>query len=228
MANSLPCWVMRVIQQPRFDTSALINHPRVKRTIIVIGTSAGGVHALQRLFTALPPDLPAAVGVVLHRGARLGELASVLARRSSLPIVEPRERQPLRQGTIYLAPADHHMVFDETGVEVQDGPKEHYTRPAIDPLFRSAAVTYGARVVGALLSGCGEDGVSGMIAIEKHAGLCLAQDPREAEMPSMPINAIRYDDVSGIFVIDDLAAALAALARGRTIGERHRNGNHEC
>jgi two-component system, chemotaxis family, protein-glutamate methylesterase/glutaminase len=208
---------MQTSSTQRLAPPTLLNLSGTKRNIIVIGASAGGIQALQRLFTALSSDLPAAVGVVLHRSERPDELASVLARRSSLPIIEPGESQPLRQGTIYLAPADHHMVFHARDVEVLRGPKEHHTRPAIDPLFRSAAVAYGARVVGTLLSGCGEDGVSGMMAIEKRGGLCLAQDPREAEMPSIPLNALRYDDVSAIFIIDDLAAALEALARGRTI-----------
>ena len=208
---------MQTSSTQRLEPPTLLNLAGTKRNIIVIGASAGGVQALQRLFTALPSDLPAAVGVVLHRGERPGELKSVLARRSSLPIIEPRETQPLRQGTIYLAPADHHMVFHAKNVEVQRGPKEHHTRPAIDPLFRSAAVAYGARVVGTLLSGCGEDGVSGMMAIEKCGGLCLGQDPREAEMPSMPLNALRYDDVSAVLTIDDMAAALEALAKGKTI-----------
>jgi two-component system chemotaxis response regulator CheB len=86
--------------------------------------------------------MPAAVGVVLHRGERPGELAAVLARGSSLPIVEPRETQPLRQGTIYLAPADHHMMFHGETSRCC-GSKEHHTRPTINPLFRSAAASYG-------------------------------------------------------------------------------------
>jgi two-component system chemotaxis response regulator CheB len=203
------------------SSTALLNISGIKRNVLVIGASAGGVQALQRLFAALPADLPAAVGVVLHRRAQPGELAAVLARRSSLPIIEPRATQPLRHGVIYLAPADHHMTFHARNVEVQLGSKEHHTRPAIDPLFRSAAASYEGRVVGTLLSGCGEDGVGGMIEIAKYGGLCLAQDPREAEMPSMPLNALRFDHVKATLPIDDLAVALDALARGRTISPPH-------
>lgn len=208
----------------RVPIPTFLNVSETKRNIIVFGASAGGVQALQRLFTGLPSDLPAAIGVVLHRGAQPGELASVLARHSSLPIIEPDADEPVREGTIYLAPAAQHMVFHKRYVTLQHGPKEHHTRPAIDPLFRSAAAAYGARVVGVLLSGCGQDGVAGMSAIEKRGGICLAQDPQEAEMPSMPLNAIRYDDVSGIYIIDDLAAALVVLAKGQTVSERSRTG----
>ncbi len=207
-----------------FTSPAPLNLLGIKRNIIVIGASAGGVSALQRLFGALPPDLPAAIGVVLHRGAQPGELASVLGRDSSIPIVELHEKEPVQEGTIYLAPADRHMVLRESYVTVQRGPKEHRTRPAIDPLFRSAAAIYGARVVGVLLSGFGHDGVSGLIAINENGGICLAQDPQEAKIPSMPLNAIRDDDVSGIYLIDDLAPALVALAKGQSVSERSRTG----
>jgi len=201
----------------RFTTSAPLNPNGTKHDIIVIGASAGGIPALQRLFSVLPSDLPATVGVVLHRGTRASELASVLARRSALPIIEPYKDELLREGTIYLAPADQHMVFHQRDVTLEHGPKEHHTRPAIDPLFRSAAAAYGVRVVGVLLSGCGQDGVEGMIAVEDSGGICLTQDPKEAEMPSMPLNAIRYDHVSGVYIIDDLAKALEALAKGQRV-----------
>src|ERR1700704_4039629 len=124
---------MRTSSTQRLEPPTLLNLAGTKRNIIVIGASAGGVQALQRLFTALPSDLPAAIGVVLHRGERTGELAAVLARRSSLPIIEPGDTQPLRQGVIYLAPAGHHMMFHARNVEVLRGFKEHHTRPSIDP-----------------------------------------------------------------------------------------------
>jgi two-component system, chemotaxis family, protein-glutamate methylesterase/glutaminase len=106
-----------------FTSTIPLNTTGIKRDIIVIGASIGGVPALQRLFAALPPDLPAAVGVVLHRWGQPGELASVLAQDCSLPIVEPREKEPVQEGTIYLAPADQHMVWREGYVTVEQGPK---------------------------------------------------------------------------------------------------------
>jgi two-component system chemotaxis response regulator CheB len=200
-----------------------LNLAEIKRDIVVIGASAGGVTALKRLFAALPAALPAIVGVVLHRGVLPGKLLLVLGRHSSLPIIEPRDGDVLRHRTIYLAPADHHMRFHNGYVAVVRGPKENSSRPAIDILFRSAAASYSARVVGAVLTGCGEDGASGMTAIEEAGGIGKAQDPQEAEMPHMPLNAIRSGDVR-VFTIDDLAWALGALARGESVGSP---GNRE-
>jgi two-component system chemotaxis response regulator CheB len=198
-------------QERRFHT---INDKRVKRDIIVIGASAGGVQALQRIFTAFPSDMEAVVGVVLHRGPRPSELMSVLARRSTLTVVEPHHRMILKPGTIYLAPAGHRLLFQKRAAVVQRGPREHSTRPSIDPLFRSAAESYGPRVVGLLLTGCGEDGVSGLVSITKGLGLTLVQDPDEAYMPYMPLNAMRYDDVAGVVSLSNAASILALLAGG--------------
>jgi two-component system chemotaxis response regulator CheB len=97
---------------------------------------------------------------------------------------------------------------------IQRGPREHSTRPSVDPLFRSASATYGRRVVGVLLTGCGEDGVSGLIAITDAGGLTLAQDPEEASMPYMPLNAIRYDQVAGVVSLHNAPSILASLADG--------------
>ena len=193
-----------------------LNRAGIKRDIIVIGGSAGGVVALKKLFAAFPTHFPVAVGAVLHRRALPGHLVAVLGDRSSLPIIEPCDGDALRQGTIYLAPADHHMLFHEGRIGVRRGPKEHSTRPAIDTLFRSAAAAFGARVVGVLLSGCGDDGVRGMTAIEEGGGIGIVQDPKEAEMPSMPLNAIRHDHVRGVFRVEEMASVLDALATGRT------------
>ena len=200
-----------------------INKERVKRDVIVIGASAGGVMALLELFALLPSGLPAAVGVVLHRSTSPGELASVLGRRSALPVVEPKGDSSLEQGTIYLAPPDHHLLFRPGGVSVHRGPKEHCTRPAIDPLFRSAATHYGDRVVGMLLTGAGEDGVSGLIAISQASGVTLAQDPDDAYMPYMPMNALRFDDVGGVYPLRDLPSVVKALVNGQCIPGRGRS-----
>lgn len=191
-----------------------INEQRITRDIIVIGASAGGVPALQQIFATFPSGMPAAIGVVLHRGSQPSQLRHVLGRRSALPVVEPKHAMTLKPGTIYLSPADHHLLFQGSSVDIQRGPREHSTRPSVDPLFRSAAETYGSRVVGLLLTGSGEDGVSGLIAITKGGGLTLVQDPEEAYMPYMPLNAIRYDEVAGRVSLDDAASVLASLAHG--------------
>ena len=202
---------------PRLARRNEINTEGVKRDVIVIGASAGGVMALEELFRSLPARLPAAIGVVLHRGTSPGELVTVLARRSPLPVIEPKDSVPLKPGLIYLAPADHHLLFEHGGITAYRGPKEHSARPAIDPLFRSAATSYGERVVGMLLTGAGDDGVSGLIAISQASGLTLAQDPDDAYMPYMPINAMRFDDVAAVYPLRDMAAVVTALVRGQSV-----------
>jgi two-component system, chemotaxis family, protein-glutamate methylesterase/glutaminase len=209
---------------PRLARRVPINTEGVKRDVIVIGASAGGVMALEELFAALPQRLPAFIGVALHRSTSPGELVTVLARRSRLPIVEPKDSSPIKPGVIYLAPADHHLLFDHAHVAAHRGPKEHSTRPAVDPLFRSAAAHYGKRVVGILLTGAGEDGVSGLVAISQASGLTLTQDPDDAYMPYMPINAMRFDDVAAVFPLRDMAAVVTALVKGHSVapGEKSR------
>jgi two-component system chemotaxis response regulator CheB len=195
------------------------NSEGIKRDIVVIGASAGGVAALTELFAALPPDTPAAIGVVLHRSISPSFLAEVLGRHSHLPVIEPDNHNRLKRGIIYLAPPDQHLLFNGGDVMVQRGPKEHSTRPAIDPLFRSAAETYGEKVVGVQLTGCGEDGVSGLLHINAAGGLAIAQDPAEAYMPYMPLNALRFDDVTGVFPLSDIASVIVALANGKEVAK---------
>ena len=204
------------------DSRSSINGEKTKRDVIVIGASAGGVIALSDLFASLPADLPATIAVVLHRSASPGELAHVLGRRSKLPVLEPNGVAPLKSGVIYLAPADHHLLFEDHRVVIQRGPKEHSTRPAIDPLFRSAAASFGERAAGILLTGCGEDGVSGLIAISEASGVTLAQDPDDAYMPYLPMNALRFDDVAGVFPLRDLPSVVNALANGKPVQRRSR------
>jgi two-component system, chemotaxis family, protein-glutamate methylesterase/glutaminase len=199
-----------------------INRQGMKRDVVVIGASAGGVSALIELFAALPSGLAAVIGVVLHRSAAPGELARVLGRRSALPITEPIGRMRSRKGNIYLAPPDHHLLFEDDSVLVQRGPKEHSTRPAIDPLFRSAAAAYDRRVIGILLTGCGEDGVSGLIGIAEAGGLTLAQDPSDAYMPYLPRNALQFDRVAAVFPLRDMADAVDRLVRGRPLAAGHK------
>jgi two-component system chemotaxis response regulator CheB len=204
---------MRIIG-PKGRADRVVNGERIKRDVIVMGASAGGVEVLIRVFSEIPPDLTAVFAVVLHRGPVPSELLQVLGRRSTFPIVEPSHDVRLRTGVILLAPPDHHMELQDSRILVRRGPKEHSTRPAVDPLFRSAALSFDARVVGLLLSGCGDDGVNGLVSIKNHGGISLVQDPADSDMPSMPMNAIRYDSVDAILPIKTIAATLTRLARG--------------
>jgi two-component system chemotaxis response regulator CheB len=187
----------------------------VVRDVIAIGASAGGIEALLSLFGKLPPSLPATIAVVVHRPPLFeSQLARLLDRVSALPVLEPGDSQPAEAGRIYLAPRDHHMVFEDGVIRLNRGPQQHRFRPAVDPLFLSAAEIYGRRVVGCLLSGGGADGVRGLIAIKARGGLSIVQDPREARNPTMPISAIAEDDVDAILRLDQMGEALASLTAG--------------
>lgn len=200
----------------------MVNQEGVRRDVVVIGASAGGVEAVSSLLSQLPADLSAGVVVVIHRSPVFeSRLPSVLGRRAKLSVVEPADGDPFVPNRIYAAPRDQHVMLGEGVVRLSHGPKEHRTRPAIDPLFRSAAEAYGPRVVGVLLTGLGDDGVPGFIQIKKAGGLTLVQDPAEAVHPSMPRMAIAEDDVDAILRIDGLAKAIVALAAGQPLGDTH-------
>ena len=186
------------------------------RDVIVVGASAGGVQALMRLLSELPADLQAIVGIVLHRSPyHETRLPWVLGRDSRLKVIEPLDETLLEPGTVYVAPRDQHLLFEKGRARLSRGPREHRTRPAVDPLFRSAAAAYGPRVVGVLLTGFGGDGVPGLIDIKHAGGVSLVQDPLEAAHPTMPSRAIKEDDVDAILPIEGLAEAIVALASGR-------------
>lgn len=190
----------------------------IKRDVVVIGASAGGVEALISLFKDLPADLPAAVAVVLHRHPLFNiHLAKVLGRGATLPLVEVREDGPFQQGTIYIAPSDAHLLLTQNGVKPDRGPKEHFTRPAVDPLFRTAAEVFGQRTVGVLLTGGGDDGTRGLINIKAADGISIIQNPDEARASSMPRNALLYDHVDLVLPLQDMAQAIVALAHGTSI-----------
>src|SRR5262245_2905291 len=133
------------------------------KDIVVMGASAGGMDALQKLAAALPKDLPAALFVVWHLSPGIQSvLPNVLARAGPLPAAHPNDGDPIERGRIYIAPPDHHMLLERDFIRVTRGPKENRFRPAVDPLFRSAAYLYGARVVGVVLLGAMDDGTSGL------------------------------------------------------------------
>ena len=194
----------------------MLNPEREKRDVIVIGASAGGVPTLIDLFAKLPVARGSRLAVVLHRSPMYeGRLPDVLGRRSAMPVAEPEDGDAWEPGLIYVAPRDQHMVVDVDGrFRLDRGPKQHHTRPAVDPLFVSVARVYGARVIGVILTGMGADGVSGLIAISAAGGLTLVQSPSEAPHPSMPRNAIARDHVAAALPVAEMPALFAALAEG--------------
>jgi two-component system chemotaxis response regulator CheB len=185
--------------------------------IIVIGASLGGVEALQQLAQDLPPELPAAVFVVLHIGGGRSQLAAILDRAGPLPARQARGGEPIERGRIYVAPPDRHLLVHDGHVLVRRGPHENLSRPAIDPLFRSAACSHGSRVIGVVLSGALTDGTAGMIAVKRCGGVAVIQDPADAVAPEMPRSARRYaaiDEAVPIAAMGGLLAQLAARPAG--------------
>jgi two-component system chemotaxis response regulator CheB len=180
--------------------------------IIVIGASAGGVEALSAVVAELPRDLRAAVFVVLHLARGRSVLPDILSRAGQLPAVHPEDRGLLRYGRIYVAPPDHHMTVEVDRVRVIHGPTENGVRPAIDPLFRSAARTYGPRVVGVVLTGQLDDGTAGMAAIKEAGGVTVVQDPDEAFAPSMPRSAMQFVGVQHVLPLREIPILLMNLA----------------
>ncbi|HEY6330395.1 MAG TPA: chemotaxis protein CheB [Blastocatellia bacterium] len=165
----------------------------MSKDIIVIGTSAGGIEALRTLVAGLPRDFKAAVFIVLHTSPEWpGILDKILSKAGSLPAIVAQDRERIRPGRIYLARSDHHLIIEPGTVRVTRGPKENRFRPAIDPLFRSAAQTYGPRVIGVVLTGGLDDGTAGLWAVKRLGGTAIVQDPEDALVPSMPRSAMRH------------------------------------
>lgn len=182
-----------------------------RRHIVVIGASAGGIPALRELFAGLPADASASYFVVQHLAAHTpSELDRVLQGATSMPVRFAHNDEPILPDTVYLAAPDRHLLVENGMTRVTRGPKECRARPAVDVLFRSAALAYGPLVIGVVLTGSLDDGTAGLWQIKDRGGLALVQDPREASYPSMPTSALEH-------VQADYVGTLAALAR--RIGE---------
>jgi two-component system chemotaxis response regulator CheB len=192
------------LSQPRGLTQRM-----TQRDIVVIGASAGGVEALTTLFSGLPLELPAAVFVVLHvMPGGTSVLPRILSRVGSLPVAAAIDGEPIERGRAYVAPPDHHMVIADGRVRLTSGPRENGHRPAVDPLFRSAARAHGRKVIGAVLSGALDDGAAGLRMISDAGGVALVQDPGSALYPSMPGAALDYTPAARAVPIDELADAI--------------------
>jgi len=175
------------------------------RGVIAIGASAGGVSALQHLARHLEPGLPAPILVVLHIGAHPSILPELLDKCGPVPVAHASDGEVLRPGRIYVAPPDHHMLVEDGAIRLTRGPKEHHTRPAIDPLMRSVALAYKSAAIGVVMTGWGDDGTAGLQAIAACGGRAFVQSPAEAEHASMPMSALQYCRVDATFEVGELA-----------------------
>ncbi|QDC37665.1 chemotaxis protein CheB [Sphingobium fuliginis ATCC 27551] len=181
--------------------------------IIVVGASTGGVDALVRLVAQLPAGMDAAMLIVLHVGTGVSRLADILNRAGKLPAGQPADGEEILAGHIYVAPPDLHMTLEGGRVRLAHGDKENFSRPAIDPLFRSSAAAYGPRVVGIVLTGKLQDGSAGLLAIKQGGGIAIVQDPAEAVAPSMPQRAIACAPVDHVCPLAEMSALLLHYGR---------------
>lgn len=181
------------------------------RDLIVIGASMGGIEALARLAAALPEDLPAAVLVVQHTTADSpGRLPHLLTTRGTLPAVQAEDGMTAQRGRIYVAAPDRHLLVHDGTLRVVRGPRENRSRPAIDPLFRTASVSRRSRVVGVILTGLLGDGAAGLHAVQRCGGLTVVQS--DAAFPDMPRQAAEAVDVDHHVPLDELGPLLGRLA----------------
>jgi two-component system chemotaxis response regulator CheB len=186
-----------------------------RQELITVGASAGGVEALQVLAAGFPVGLGAAVCVVLHIGRGINGksyLPEILTKAGPLPALNPRDGEALRKGCIYVAPPDYHLQVEPGRLRLVHGPKENFCRPAVNPLFRSAAAAYGPRVTGVILTGTLDDGVAGLAEIKRRGGGTVVQDPSTALFPGMPQNAIEFVGPDHVVQLHEIAPLLARLA----------------
>ena len=180
---------------------------------VVIGASAGGVHALLEILPGLPKACPYPIVAVLHvMRSRQSQLAEVFQQRLALRVLEALDKDELRAGTLYFAPAGYHLSVEEGGIlSLSQEEPVHFARPAIDITMTSAADVYGPNLVGILLTGANQDGAAGMAAIGEAGGLTVVQDPAEAQVAVMPNEAIRLRQPDLVLTLQEIRSLLMKL-----------------
>ena len=185
----------------------------VKRDIIVIGASAGGVHALIDLMKRLPIDFGGSIFIVVHLPSdHKSYLPQILTRQTKMRALHPDDGSKIEPLTIYIAPPDHHLLLEKGHTLVKRGPKENRFRPSINALFRSAAYEYGPRVIGVILSGLMDDGAAGMWTIKRFGGTTIIQDPADAIHPGMPESVIQHVEIDYQLRVEEMGPILGELS----------------
>jgi two-component system chemotaxis response regulator CheB len=183
-------------------------------SIVVVGASLGGLHALQRILSALPATLGASVVIAQHRRADPdSQLCHLLSRRCPLRIIEPEDKTPLERDRVYLAPADYHLLVEPGSLALSVDAPVSYARPSIDVLFESTADAYGPAALGVMLTSSNHDGAEGLQAIKRAGGIALVQDPSSAESPIGPRAAIAAGTVDAVLSLDEIAKFISQCCR---------------
>ncbi|MDR5815123.1 chemotaxis protein CheB [Caballeronia sp. LZ033] len=190
-----------------------------ERDIVVIGASRGGFQGLKVLISQLPADLPAALFVVLHIGRHASVLPELMTSWGRLPARYAGHGEPIERGTVCIAPPDRHLVLSQGRMWLNDGAKENFARPAVDPLFRSAAMEYGARVIGVVMSGDLDDGAVGLANIRAQSGFAIVQDPDDCEATGMPRAALESCGADRLCTEEELAECIRQAVKGGPSGE---------
>lgn len=193
--------------------------PQAKKhyELVVIGCSMGGMHALQIIFGALPKDFPVPIAVVQHRYRTSNEgLPAFLRRHAKLDVVDTTDKEWIKPGTVYLAPANYHLLVERGELSLSVDEAVAYSRPSIDVLFESAAMSYASGVIGVVLTGANADGARGAARIKERGGFVVVQDPATAESPAMPQAAIDATRVDRILPLDRIGPFLVELCRSST------------
>lgn len=182
--------------------------------LVVVGTSLGGLHALEVLLTGLPKGFPVSVAVVQHRHKDSeNTLSFFLQQHSSLPLKEPEDKEAIVPGQVYLAPADYHLLVEPGSFALSTEAPVEYARPSIDVLFESAADAYAEKVIGVILTGANQDGAQGLAKIKAHGGLAVVQEPATAFSPTMPQAAIAAVRVDWILPLSSIAPFVVNLCQ---------------
>jgi two-component system, chemotaxis family, protein-glutamate methylesterase/glutaminase len=194
--------------------------------LIVVGASLGGLSAIAAVLKELSPGFPAAILAVIHIGEQNAELPRYFMSKSPLPVAYGRDKEKIAAGRVYFAPSDRHLMVEDGRLFLSQGPKENHTRPAIDPLFRSAAEAYGPLVTGVILTGHLTDGTAGLWEVKRRGGTTVVQDPSEAEAPSMPTSARRHVAVDYCLKLKDIGKVLNRLADDAVVKALHVGPHH--
>jgi two-component system chemotaxis response regulator CheB len=198
--------------------------PARPSAVVLIAASAGGLPALSTILHALPTDVPAPIVIVQHRSARYkSALAAILGRRTALPVTEAVAGEMLKPGTVYVAPADRHLIISDAGrLAYLNGHRIRHVLSSANPLFASAAGVFGASAIGVALTGTGQNGTDGVQAISAEGGVVIAQDRATSKYFDMPRSAISTGAVHHVLPLEDIAPALVRVAHARS---RHTNGS---